>query len=35
LQLVAAAKSWLYAPGTLNGAPVPMDKVVSLIINTR
>jgi hypothetical protein len=35
VQLVAAAKSWLYTPGTLNGTPVAMDKVVSLIINTR
>jgi TonB family protein len=35
LELVGAAQNWLYKPGTLNGEPVPMDKVVSLVIDTR
>jgi hypothetical protein len=35
LQLIAAAQSWIYKPGTLNGEPVAMDKVVSLVIDPR
>ncbi len=35
LQLVAAAQGWVYKPGTLNGEPAAMEKVVSLVIDAR
>jgi hypothetical protein len=35
LQLLTATKSWLYSPGTLNGEPLPMEKMVSLAIVTH
>ena len=35
IRLMAAARSWLYKPATINGKPIESEKVVSITVGAQ